>query len=201
MPCSWSRVITPLPCARSRSEQGWRWAGSTTISLARNRSLKPCCSRNTPTGRCCRSCWQPPGESLEAFAQNAARTMMAIELGKRPDFLKLAFIELSEFKGNTSPSCSRSSIPEIFPLLQRFQGAGERAARPAPARHLALLPGDILRLFYGNEPRRPHRRASSWTARAWSSLSISSCMALSDPNQDQPVLPNHPTEDPGAERL
>jgi AcrR family transcriptional regulator len=61
-----------------------------------------------------------PGESLEQFAQNAARTMMA-ELGKRPDFLKLAFIELSEFKGKHITILFQIIFPEIYPLFQRFK--------------------------------------------------------------------------------
>jgi len=61
-----------------------------------------------------------PGESLEQFAHNAARTMMA-ELGKRPDLLKLAFVELSEFKGKHITILFRVIFPEIYPLFQRFK--------------------------------------------------------------------------------
>ena len=64
-----------------------------------------------------------PGDSLELFAKNAARTMLA-ELGKRPDFIKLAFIELSEFKGKHITFLSQTILPEIYPLLQRFKNRG-----------------------------------------------------------------------------
>lgn len=61
-----------------------------------------------------------PGESLEVFAQNAARTI-TVELGRRPEFLKLAFIELNEFKARHVPLLAKTIFPEIYPLLQRFQ--------------------------------------------------------------------------------
>ncbi len=61
-----------------------------------------------------------PGESMELLAQNAARTMMA-ELGKRPGFIKLGFIELSEFKGKHISSIFQFIYPEIFPLFQRIK--------------------------------------------------------------------------------
>ena len=56
---------------------------------------------------------------METFSQNAARAMMA-ELGKRPDFFKLAFVELNEFKGKHVPFLIQTIYPEVYPLLQRF---------------------------------------------------------------------------------
>lgn len=61
-----------------------------------------------------------PGETMEAFALNGARTLLA-ELGRRPDFLKLIFIELSEFKGEHVPLLFQTVFPQIAPLLQRFK--------------------------------------------------------------------------------
>jgi AcrR family transcriptional regulator len=61
-----------------------------------------------------------PGDSLEQLAQNAARTIMA-ELGKRPDFLKLALIELSEFRGKHISILFQIIFPEVYPLFQRFR--------------------------------------------------------------------------------
>ena len=60
-----------------------------------------------------------PGETIETFARNAARAMVA-ELGKRPDFLKLVFIELSEFKGAHAPRLFQTIFPQFIPLVQRF---------------------------------------------------------------------------------
>jgi AcrR family transcriptional regulator len=62
------------------------------------------------------------GETVEAFAYNAARTIVA-ELGKRPDFLRLVFIELSEFKGKHAPLLFQTIFPQFLPLVQRFSGA------------------------------------------------------------------------------
>jgi AcrR family transcriptional regulator len=61
-----------------------------------------------------------PGETMEHLAQNAASTMMA-ELGKRPGFIKLGFIELSEFKGKHISTIFQIIYPEIYPLFQRIQ--------------------------------------------------------------------------------
>ena len=61
-----------------------------------------------------------PGDSLEEFIRNAARTI-STEMGRRPDILKLAFIELNEFKARHVPILARTIFPEFYPLLQRFQ--------------------------------------------------------------------------------
>jgi len=63
-----------------------------------------------------------PGETMDAFTHNAARSMAA-ELGRRPDFLKLVFIELSEFKGVHTPHLFQTIFPQVLPLIQRFSGA------------------------------------------------------------------------------
>lgn len=64
-----------------------------------------------------------PGETIEEFAHNAARTIMA-EIGKRPDFLNLVFIELSEFKGKHAPLLYNKVFHQFVPLVKRFEGAG-----------------------------------------------------------------------------
>ena len=61
-----------------------------------------------------------PGKSIEDFALNAARAILA-EMGRRPDFLKLVFIELSEFKGEHVPLLFQTIYPQFAPLLQRFK--------------------------------------------------------------------------------
>jgi AcrR family transcriptional regulator len=90
-----------------------------------------------------------PGDSIEQFAQNAARTMI-VELGKRPEFLKLAFIELSEFKGKHATLLSQIIYPEIYPLLQRFKNRENRLRElPLQAILFSFL-GTILSYFMIN---------------------------------------------------
>jgi AcrR family transcriptional regulator len=62
-----------------------------------------------------------PGETLEDFVHNAANTIVA-ELGKRPEFLKLVFIEMTEFKGQHAQHLYNTIFPQVLPLLRRFQG-------------------------------------------------------------------------------
>jgi AcrR family transcriptional regulator len=62
-----------------------------------------------------------PGETMDAYAHNAARAAVA-ELGRRPDFLKLVFIELSEFKGKHAPRLFQTIFPQFLPLVERFRG-------------------------------------------------------------------------------
>lgn len=73
-----------------------------------------------------------PGESIEAFALNAARTMLD-EIGRRPEFLKLVFIELSEFKGVHVPLLVQTIYPQFIPLIQRFR------ERQSELRELSLV--------------------------------------------------------------
>ena len=74
-----------------------------------------------------------PGETMEAFTQNAARTILN-EIGKRPDFIKLAFIEVSEFRGKHAPLLYQTVFPHFLPLVQRFAGAqGQLRDLPLPA--------------------------------------------------------------------
>jgi len=59
------------------------------------------------------------GDTIDAFMLNAAHTIVA-ELGRRPDFLKLAFIELSEFKGVHVTRLYQTIFPQIIPVVERF---------------------------------------------------------------------------------
>jgi len=61
-----------------------------------------------------------PGDSAEEFIRNAARLMIN-ELGHRPDFIKLLFIELIEFEGRDLPALFAIYYPLILPVVQRFQ--------------------------------------------------------------------------------
>lgn len=45
---------------------------------------------------------------------------MVEELGRRPDFVKLLFVELVEFEGKNIPKIFNSVYPEVLPLVKRF---------------------------------------------------------------------------------
>ena len=60
-----------------------------------------------------------PGDTVEEFVRNAARSMVA-ELGRRPDFVKLMFVELVEFEGKNIPKIFNTVYPEVLPLVKRF---------------------------------------------------------------------------------
>jgi AcrR family transcriptional regulator len=80
------------------------------------------------------------GETVEEFVHNAARSMLD-ELGRRPDFIKLMFIELVEFEGRDFPEMFKVVFPQILLLIQRFQ-ASEGKMRPIP-------PFILFRAFLG----------------------------------------------------
>ncbi len=60
-----------------------------------------------------------PGDTFEDFVRNAAKSMVA-ELGRRPDFIKLMFVELVEFEGKNMPTMLQTVFPQVLPLVQRF---------------------------------------------------------------------------------
>jgi AcrR family transcriptional regulator len=65
------------------------------------------------------------GDTFEDFVRNAAKSMVA-ELGKRPDFIKLMFVELVEFEGRNMPRILETVFPQVLPLVERFSvGNGE----------------------------------------------------------------------------
>jgi AcrR family transcriptional regulator len=84
-----------------------------------------------------------PGDTVEEFVRNAARSMVT-ELGRRPDFIKLMFIELVEFNGRDFPDMFKVVFPQILPLIQRFQNAQDKM-RPIP---LFILFRAFLGLFF-----------------------------------------------------
>ena len=81
-----------------------------------------------------------PGDTVEEFVRNAARSMLA-ELGRRPDFIKLMFVELVEFNGRNIPRVFMVVYPQILPLIQRFQNNPDDV-RPIP-------PVVLFRAFLG----------------------------------------------------
>jgi hypothetical protein len=60
-----------------------------------------------------------PGDTFEAFVRNAARSLVS-ELGRRPDFIKLMFVELVEFEGKNMPDLLQAIFPQVLPLVVRF---------------------------------------------------------------------------------
>lgn len=80
------------------------------------------------------------GETVAKFVHNAAMQMLDA-LGKRPDFLKLMFIELVEFQAQHLPELFTSLQPQLLELVERFKGTPGNL-RPIP------LP-IMLRAFVG----------------------------------------------------
>jgi AcrR family transcriptional regulator len=82
-----------------------------------------------------------PGDTAEEFLVNAARIIQT-EMGQRPDFMKLIFIEIVEFSGKHFTKLVEKIFPLALPLLQRFS-APSSGVRPIPTTV-------ILRIFLGN---------------------------------------------------
>ena len=80
------------------------------------------------------------GKTVEEFVHNAARSMLD-ELGRRPDFINLMFIEMVEFNGRNFPEMFKVIFPQILPLIQRFQTSQDKM-RPIP-------PFILFRAFLG----------------------------------------------------
>lgn len=60
-----------------------------------------------------------PSDDIESFVRKAARTLVS-ELGKRPDFIKLMFIEIVEFNGRNMPHMLDQVLPIVLPLINKF---------------------------------------------------------------------------------
>jgi AcrR family transcriptional regulator len=84
-----------------------------------------------------------PGNTLTDFVHNAAHALVD-ELGKRPDFIRLMFIEIVEFNSKHMPVFFDVIFPEFLPLVQRFQ-APDGELRPIP---LPLLLRAFLGMFF-----------------------------------------------------
>jgi AcrR family transcriptional regulator len=59
------------------------------------------------------------GKTPEEFFRNAAHTALG-ELGKRPDFLKLMFIEAVEFNGKHISLIMREILPQVMPVFEEL---------------------------------------------------------------------------------
>ncbi len=60
------------------------------------------------------------GTSVEEFCRNAAHTLVE-ELGHHPDFLNLMLTEIVEFRGEHIPMIFEKFMPQLMPLVGRFQ--------------------------------------------------------------------------------
>jgi AcrR family transcriptional regulator len=60
-----------------------------------------------------------PANDIETFVRSAAQAMVS-ELGRRPDFIKLMLIEMVEFNGRNMPNMLAHILPQILPLIEKF---------------------------------------------------------------------------------
>lgn len=72
------------------------------------------------------------GETVEEFFKNAFRIFVS-ELGGRPEYLNLMFIELVEFKGKHGALLLREIAPKVLPVIEQVIKArkGLRVTNPA----------------------------------------------------------------------
>ena len=57
-------------------------------------------------------------ETAEDFYRNAAHIVIS-EMGKRPEFVNLMFIELVEFKGRHGAALLKEIVPKVLPVFER----------------------------------------------------------------------------------
>ncbi len=60
-----------------------------------------------------------PADDVESFVRTAAHTMVS-ELDRRPDFIKLMFIEMVEFNGRNMTHMLDQILPQVLPLIKKF---------------------------------------------------------------------------------
>ena len=58
------------------------------------------------------------GETAEEFYKNAAHIVIS-EMGRRPEFVNLMFIELVEFKGKHGATLLKEIVPKILPVFEK----------------------------------------------------------------------------------
>jgi AcrR family transcriptional regulator len=69
-----------------------------------------------------------PTDDMETFVRTAAQAMVS-ELDKRPDFIKLMLIEMVEFNGRNMPNMLKQVLPQVLPLIGKFN---KKLLRPIP---------------------------------------------------------------------
>ena len=88
-----------------------------------------------------------PAANVEEFAHRAAQAVIA-ELGSRPEFLNLAFIELSEFRGRHVPQVFQAIFPQMLPLAGRLQSLPGGALRDLPPQAVILSFAGVFFAYY-----------------------------------------------------
>ena len=83
------------------------------------------------------------GKTPQEFFRNAARTALD-EAGKRPDFLKLMFIEVVEFNGKHISLIMREILPKVMPVFDELAVWRKSLQRIGPA----LLIRSFLAMFF-----------------------------------------------------
>jgi len=80
------------------------------------------------------------GETVEEFFRNAFHIVIS-ELGKRPEFINLMFIELVEFKGRHGAVLLHEIAPKILPVFERLVKSRKNLRVTNPA--------VLMRTFFG----------------------------------------------------
>jgi len=70
-----------------------------------------------------------PADDIVTFVRTAAQAMVA-ELGRRPDFIKLMLIEMVEFNGRNMPDVLKQVLPQVLPLIGKFNKNQLRSIPP-----------------------------------------------------------------------
>jgi len=83
------------------------------------------------------------GETAEEFVHNAAHALVS-ELGKRPDFLKLMFIEIVEFNGKHVNLLVREVAPKILPVFEKLV----KVRKNLRSIHPAILMRSFMGMFF-----------------------------------------------------
>ncbi len=80
------------------------------------------------------------GKDIESFVRDAAANVVKVVQG-RPDFLNLMFIELVEFNGRNMPHLLDQVLPQVLPLINKFN-KNKKVLRKMP-------PVTFFRVFLG----------------------------------------------------
>ncbi len=86
------------------------------------------------------------GDTAEEFFGNAFRIVIE-ELGKRPDFINLMFIELVEFKGKHGTIMLREIGPKVLPVFEKIVKARKDLRIKNPAVLMRSFFGMIISYF------------------------------------------------------
>ena len=86
------------------------------------------------------------GETVDEFFKNAA-TIVITELGKRPEFINLMFIELVEFKGKHGSLMLREIAPKVLPVFEKIVKSRKNLRVTNPAVLMRSFFGMVISYF------------------------------------------------------